>query len=148
MIRSAKDAPVSAEHPYARQLIEHSAQREVLVMTWRPGATCAPHDHGERSGGVVHLVVGELVERRYVFDGELRVVASRRHVAPAVLEVEPGLIHDMHAPGAATTVHVYTPSVERMRVYDAARRTTWIVPDDHGAWVPHEPAALSRDDWR
>ena len=133
---------MTSPEPYERRLLQADDATEVLVMTWRPGATCAPHDHGLTSGGVVHLVVGALVERRYRFDGHgLAMVAEARYDAPAVLTVEPGVVHDMRAIGKTTTVHVYQPRVASMRVYDAAARTTWIVHDAHGAWLPRADAA-------
>lgn len=126
-----------SEEPYAREVLEADDEHEVLVMRWRPDATCAPHDHGEQSGGVIHVVRGAIIERRFRFDGRtLMPLSERSVVAPAVLSIEAGVIHDMHAVGAALTVHSYAPRIARMRVYDPAARVTWIVDDDHGAWLP------------
>lgn len=129
--------PPADGEPYARDLVAADDGSEVLLMTWRPGATCAPHDHGVESGGVIHVVRGAVVERRYAFDGRaLTIVSERRAEAPAILTIEAGVVHDMHAIGETVTVHAYAPRIQHMRVYDVARRATWIVADDHGAWLP------------
>lgn len=134
-------SPPAADEPYGRRLLFADDLREVLAMTWRPGATCAPHDHGA-SGGVVHLVAGRIVERRYAFDGaRLTPTGESGHEAPAVLRVAPGVIHDIHAvPGAGPvlTIHHYEPRIAAMRVYDDAGRRTLVVADDCGAWIPRD----------
>ncbi len=138
-------SPPAADEPYGRCLLFADDAREVLAMSWRPGATCAPHDHGA-SGGVVHLIAGRIVERRYAFDGaRLTPIGESCHEAPAVLAVAPGIIHDIHAaPGAETvlTIHHYEPRIAAMRVYDDAGRRTLVVSDDCGAWIPRDPALV------
>lgn len=121
---------------------------ETLAMIWRDGATCAPHDHGA-AAGAIHVISGEVVERRYAFrDGALVVVAEAAARAPAVLTIEAGVIHDMRAVGSADarggtlTVHHYSPRIHAMRVYDLGRRETLIVADDCGAWIPEDPAQV------
>lgn len=135
--------------PYGRTLLTADAHHEALLMRWRPGATCAPHDHGA-AAGIIHLLEGAFVERRYRREdgGGLTLIATHEHRAPAVLEVAPGCIHDMQALGAGTSVHRYSPRIQRMRVYDRERRETLIVADDCGAWIPSDPAlVVAREPW-
>ena len=138
----------ASRDPYARTLLVADPDREILVMRWVANAWCAPHDHGE-AGGHVHVLEGALVERRYRFDGaNLEPISERHVVAPAILEVGPGEIHDMRAIGTTTTVHVYRPRVLGMRVYDLARRETLVVSDDCGAWVPRDASLVrAREAW-
>jgi len=129
-------------NPYERHLVSADDAHEILVMTWRAGGLCAPHDHGE-AGGRVHLVSGTLIERRYRFDGVALVVESEAQVeAPALLEIGPGVIHDMRASPGTVTVHVYRPRVLGMRIYDVGARETLIVGDDCGAWIPSDPGDI------
>ena len=142
--------------PYGRQLLVADAHQETLVMTWRPGATCAPHDHGETSSGTIHVLHGTFIERRFVLKGgALEPLSETRVSAPALLSIPAGVIHDMQlAPGDSQhdafglTVHVYRPRIEHMRVYDTAARETLIVVDDQGAWVPTDEARIiAREPW-
>ena len=126
-------------------------------MTWRPGATCAPHDHGATASGTIHVLHGTFIERRFVLErGELRVTSETRITAPALLSIPAGVIHDMQllegqglaGEDGGMTVHVYTPRIEHMRVYDTAARETLIVVDDQGAWIPSDPARIvAREPW-
>ncbi|MCB9733450.1 MAG: cysteine dioxygenase family protein [Deltaproteobacteria bacterium] len=134
--------------PYGRTLLTADDDHETLIMRWRPGATCAPHDHGD-AGGAIHLLEGAFVERRYRHDADgLSLVAVYEHEAPAVVAVEPGCIHDMRSLGPGTSVHRYSPRIAGMRVYDVERRETLVVSDDCGAWVPRDEALIvAREPW-
>lgn len=131
--------PLPLAHPYERHLVSADDDHEILVMTWRIGGLCAPHDHGA-AGGRVHLISGTLVERRYRFDGaDLSVASEVSFEAPALLDIAPGVIHDMRATPGTVTVHVYRPRVLGMRIYNREARETLVVSDDCGAWIPHDP---------
>lgn len=133
--------------PYRRELLERSDTREVLLMRWTPGASSAAHDHGSARGRV--FVVAGTVEERVVEEAAdgLLVTAVRRVSAPAILEVEPGVVHVMHAVDEALTLHVYEPPIERMRIWDAERREVLVVDDEHGAWQPAPDRVLARTGW-
>ncbi|TNF29684.1 MAG: hypothetical protein EP329_15155 [Deltaproteobacteria bacterium] len=146
MSLSPLDAPPAGlpadGEPYGRMPLVVDAAHEMILMRWRPGATCAPHDHGE-AAGVIHLVEGVFTERTYAREGDrLVVVATREVAAPAVLEAGPGVIHDMRCDRAGVSLHVYAPRIHGMRVYDLARREVLVVSDDCGAWVPSDPAQV------
>ena len=136
--------PPAPGEPYGRTPlpVPPGADEELLAMTWRDGATCAPHDHGD-AGGHVTLIRGALTETTFAFSTDdprgLVPIGSRTLHAPAILDVEPGRIHAMTAHGDALTIHRYTPRIHGMRVYDTARRRTLIVRDDCGAWIPSDP---------
>lgn len=133
--------------PYSRQLLEVDGHREVLILRWRPGVPCAPHDHGEAKG-VIHLVEGELTERRFRWSARgLGLVSEVLHQAPALLTIEAGEIHDMVSATGAITVHRYSPRMGKMRIYDVQRRETLVVSEDCGAWIPLETEIQSRESW-
>jgi cysteine dioxygenase len=137
----------STTPPYQRELLERSDTREILLMRWRPGASSAAHDHGRARGRV--FVVSGTVEERVVVEGAdgLVITTVRRASAPAILEVEPGVVHVMHAVDAALTLHVYEPPIERMRIWDPERREVLEVDDEHGAWQPEADRVLARMAW-
>ncbi len=141
--------PISTgAHPYARVLLHHSEQGEVMLATWRRGGLSAPHDHGLARGYVV-ILQGQFIETAYRFDGvDLRASARREHARGDLLEAEPGLIHDLYACDDGLSLHVYVPRIHGMRVYDRVSRATLRVADDCGAWVPRSPeAVLERRPW-
>lgn len=123
--------------PYGRTLLSSAEDtHELLAMRWRPGARCAPHDHGGASG-TIHLIEGRFVERRFGFeDGALRVVATMTHETPALLRMEVGVIHDMVAPEGGLSLHRYATAIRGMRVWDVPNEKVLVVSDECGAWVP------------
>ena len=134
--------------PYARSVLHHSDQGEVMLAAWRRGGLAAPHDHGLARGFVV-ILEGQFFETAYRFDGsELRACAEHEHTAGDLLKAPPGLIHDLKACDDGLSLHVYVPRIHGMRVYDPASRATLRVADDCGAWIPRTPAAiLERRPW-
>lgn len=134
------------EQAYGRLVCFADGQREIISMQWKQGATCAIHDHGATASGRVHLVIGELVEERFSFDGRgLCHTTTLHHAAPCTIEVPPGLIHRMTASADAAltlSIHHYEPCIASMRIYDPEGRRTVIVPDDCGAWIPEDAAAI------
>jgi len=134
--------------PYARSVLHHSDQGEVMLAGWRRGGRSAPHDHGLARGFVV-ILEGRFFETAYRFDGnELRACAEHEHATGGLLEAPPGLIHDLKACDNGLSLHVYVPRIHGMQVYDLVSRTTLRVADDCGAWIPRMPAAiLERRPW-
>jgi hypothetical protein len=135
-------------HPYARLVLHHGDQGEVMLAAWKRGGLSAPHDHGLARGFVV-ILEGQFVETTYRFDGvDLRATARHEHTKGDLLEARPGQIHDLYACDDGLSLHVYVPRIHGMRVYDRVSRATLRVADDCGAWVPRTPEAiLERRPW-
>jgi predicted metal-dependent enzyme (double-stranded beta helix superfamily) len=135
-------SPPEADEPYGRNLLFASESEEILAMTWRAGATCAPHDHGAASGHVT-VVRGTVMETVFVFNrNHLVATETRTHAAPTIIPVAPGTIHAMTALDDALTLHRYTPRIHAMRVWDANNQQTLVVSDDCGAWIPSDSARI------
>jgi predicted metal-dependent enzyme (double-stranded beta helix superfamily) len=134
--------------PYARLVLHQGDQGEVMLAAWQRGGLAAPHDHGLARGYVV-MLEGRFLETTYRFDGtELRASAEREHGTGDLLDVPPGLIHDLCAGEDGLSLHVYVPRIHGMRVYDTASRSTLRVADDCGAWIPGTPETiLERRPW-
>jgi hypothetical protein len=144
----AAAAPPRRGEPYGRSPIFRDVTGEVLLVRWREDTFCAPHDHGD-AGGFVLLLRGRLVERLWRWrDGDLVPALEREYVAPTVINVRRGAIHDMKAAGAGVGIHFYLPAIRQMKAFDRVGRQTLIVGDDCGAWVPRDAALIeSRVAW-
>jgi hypothetical protein len=87
----------------------------VWLIHWGSGSGVDAHDHGG-SGGALHVVRGELVERHHD-----HVVAPvvRRLRARSTRTFPVGHVHEVHNRGrrTATSVHVYSPPLTDMTFY-------------------------------
>ncbi len=146
LVESAR-FPVGAE-PYGRNLLYAGSEGEVLIMGWSDDCPCAPHDHGAATG-VVLVLRGEGIEHEWIAVGQgVRPGTNRELSAPAMVRVLPGVVHSMTTRGSAITLHMYTPAITGMRVYDVERHRTLVVADDCGAWIPDESAIQSTHVWK
>lgn len=133
--------------PYGRRVLFANPHLEAMVATWTPGQACAVHDHGQ-AFGVISVLEGVGEERRYALRaGALAQTQARALAAGDRLTAGPGLLHAMGstAPGAGPTLltlHLYTPSIEDMVVYEDD--VTYIVDGGCGAWVPRDTPAQIR----
>lgn len=137
--------PIDPERPYSRNVIGMSDHCEIMLARWNPGRECAPHDHGA-SGGYVLYLTGEFVETQYsrVPEG-LKSVGTRRILPGTLIHIEPGEIHSCHAVGEGVSLHVYSPPIDGMTVYDLENKEMLKVSSAAGAWCPQpEGMILSR----
>jgi len=145
----ASMAPLArAAEPYGRLPLYTDTRGEVMLAGWQSGARCAPHDHGEACGLVV-VLRGWFSETRYDRNtqGLVRRGTSIAETG-SVLPVANGLIHDLSCNEAGATLHVYTPPIANMRVYDTAARTTWLVNENAGAWIPrNRENVVAQEPW-
>lgn len=122
--------------PYGRRILYRSATHEVMLATWAKGAECAPHDHGW-STGIVWLVSGRFMESEYTFDGGLTLTDSKPlSRSMSVMRVDHSDIHSMRSLDQGISLHIYSPPIVQMKVYDQANRRVITVSDDCGAWIP------------
>ena len=142
-----RTAPEPGE-PYGRRTLHRDVSGEVMLAGWGTDSACAPHDHAG-GVGVVRVLDGAFTETDWIWrHGILSRGESRRWRTGESIPVVVGGIHSMVAHGAGTTLHLYTPAIAGMRVFDRARRQTLSVRDDCGAWVPRDEAlVLARVDW-
>jgi predicted metal-dependent enzyme (double-stranded beta helix superfamily) len=132
----------STDEPYQRHVFFRSDEFEVLLATWAPGATCAPHDHGP-STGLVWLVAGTFIETQFGFQNSLTQKESCAHPLDGpVLSVDPKDIHQMHTPTGGMSLHFYSPPVDHMRVFDPVTEKTFVVSENCGAWVPADKSLI------
>lgn len=128
-------------YPYGRKKIFDTPEVEILVMNWAGGRDCAPHDHGS-SLGWVHVLAGTVNHTIYTLDQRDAPVASGTRVerAGTLFFAPRGLVHAMGNPTDETTVtvHIYSPPITGMKVFDLEKCAACVVSDDCGAWWPDE----------
>jgi SAM-dependent methyltransferase/mannose-6-phosphate isomerase-like protein (cupin superfamily) len=134
-------------HPYGRVKIFATPDVEVLVMNWAARRECAPHDQGD-SFGWVHVLSGSVSYTLYTVEqGDVPVVFGRRvERAGARIFVPRGLVHSIGNPSdqPTVTVHVCSPPMTGMKVYDLERRAACVVGGDGGAWWPDDQRQIAQ----
>jgi predicted metal-dependent enzyme (double-stranded beta helix superfamily) len=144
-LKSLSIPSIHKEEPYGRYILHRGDRFEVMLASWSRGAECAPHDHGF-SNGVVWLLDGDFRETHYELEKNLAVLGKsvlRPH--GTLLAVTPGDIHSMVALDGGVSLHIYTPPIEQMKVFDPNGRRTLIVNGDCGAWVPSSTAQILQE---
>ena len=135
------------DFPYSRTLLYKSEHIEVLGMSWAHDRQCAPHDHGQ-SWGLVKILEGRATHAIYSLKGGIPVLRIRSlKEAGTTLFAPKGMIHSMGNPSSnrLITLHVYTPEITNMMVYDIPRCAACIVADDCGAWWPATQRQIVRE---
>jgi cysteine dioxygenase len=126
-------------HPYGRKVLMGGDGVEVMVATWTRGVPCAPHDHGGALGAV-QVLQGRARHRIWkVEDGALRLVKEHVALPGELLACGPDMVHSMGDDGdeePLMTLHLYTPTIDFMVVYDQDADRTLVVDGDCGAWIP------------
>jgi len=126
--------------PYYRKLLYADEQVELLIMNWAD-IECAPHDHGD-STGWIQVLSG--ATRNTVFKvkkGHLPEALFTEIKKEGVLLYAPQHgVHKMGREGAnpLITLHLYSPPIRGMKVYDFKKCAACIVSSDCGAWWPEE----------
>jgi predicted metal-dependent enzyme (double-stranded beta helix superfamily) len=140
----ARNADAWQEHlvldPAARTYVRLLATDEydAWLLSWPPGASVTPHDHGD-SVGAFALVHGGLVEHRW--RGLLR--WSRIVTTGQVVTMPKGTVHEVKAGSKRSlSLHVYSPPLATMAFYDEARRVVARTPVEHHQTVLTTPRVL------
>ncbi|SDW00280.1 cysteine dioxygenase [Marininema mesophilum] len=127
-------------HPYGRKMLFQSEHVEVLIMNWAQHFKCAPHDHGN-SHGWVHVVKGVSTQTIYSLQREIPVPQHTGVTEEGASFFAPRtMVHDMEnqSESSLVTLHVYSPPISGMKVYDLERCMACVVSEDCGAWWPEE----------
>lgn len=128
------------EKPYYRKLLYKSEEVELLVMNWSE-LECAPHDHGN-SQGWIQVLNGTSVNSVYEVDGNTlpRELFKQYHQRGRFFYAPKKGVHKMQAADerGLVTLHLYSPPITGMKVYDLEKCAACIVSDDCGAWWPEE----------
>lgn len=133
--------------PYYRKLLYQNKEVELLVMNWSD-IECAPHDHGG-SKGWIQVLAGTSINTMYevrnqqlpeeLFDQEYREGSFFFAPKKAVHKMKKGSREDL------VTLHLYSPPIEGMVVYDLEKCAACVVSEDCGAWWPDHIKQKIRD---
>ncbi|WP_409290807.1 cysteine dioxygenase [Peribacillus sp. SCS-37] len=127
--------------PYYRKLLYHNEEVEMLVMNWSQ-LECAPHDHGA-SQGWIKVLSGSSLNTVYKVDGNgwPEELFEELHQDGKLFYAPRKGVHKMKAAGPElVTLHLYSPPISGMKVYDLEACAACIVSDECGAWWPEELA--------
>lgn len=126
--------------PYYRKLLYKSDEVELLVMNWSD-LECAPHDHGE-SQGWIQVLNGTSVNSVYEVNGNSlpKELFKEYHHQGKFLYAPKKGVHKMQAADerGLVTLHLYSPPISGMKVFDLEKCAVCVVSDDCGAWWPEE----------
>ncbi|MDR0137536.1 cysteine dioxygenase family protein [Metabacillus idriensis] len=126
--------------PYYRKLLYKNKYLELLVMNWSE-LECVPHDHG-RSHGWIQVINGVSENTVYeVKDNQLpSEIFTVKKEKGKIFFAPKGGVHKMReAQGTnLVTLHLYSPPITGMKVYDLEKCAACVVSDDCGAWWPDE----------
>jgi cysteine dioxygenase len=130
----------SSGKPYYRKLLYKNQNVELLVMNWSD-LECAPHDHGD-SHGWIQVLNGTSVNSVYEVNGNnlpKELFKEYHHQGQYFFAPKKG-VHKMQADDTRglVTLHLYSPPISGMKVYDFEKCAACIVSDDCGAWWPDE----------
>lgn len=130
----------STGKPYYRKLIYHNEHVELLVMNWSE-LECAPHDHGH-SFGWIQVLDGTAKNTVYEINGDTlpeELFTEFQQRGKVFFAPKKG-VHKMSVTnsGKLVTLHIYSPPITGMKIYDLTKCAACIVSDDCGAWWPEE----------
>ncbi|WP_173916896.1 cysteine dioxygenase family protein [Halobacillus sp. Marseille-Q1614] len=126
--------------PYYRQMIYEDEHVEMIVMNWA-AIECAPHDHGQ-SVGWIQVIEGETKQTIYKAEGDslpLPLFTEYKEKGKMFFAPRRG-VHKMKRNGddPLVTLHLYSPPIRGMKVYDLETCAACVVSSDCGAWWPNE----------
>lgn len=109
-------------------------------MNWSD-LECAPHDHGD-SHGWIQVLNGTSINSVYeVKNNKLPKELFKEYHQQGQLFFAPKKgVHKMQAddPDGLVTLHLYSPPISEMKVYDLEKCAACVVSDDCGAWWPDD----------
>ncbi|NGP44000.1 hypothetical protein G4V62_03190 [Bacillaceae bacterium SIJ1] len=135
--------------PYGRKVLYQSPFIEVILMQWSKEQACAPHDHGDSfgwiyilSGASEHTLFKE--QNGYVPEATItRIEKTGDYVFTPRKKIHQMASFQKETP--LLTLHVYTPPIQNMKVYDLNKCAACTVSSDCGAWWPEEQRQKLRE---
>jgi ubiquinone/menaquinone biosynthesis C-methylase UbiE len=142
--------PENPHEAYCRNVLISNGQFEVMIASWKKNMDCLPHDHGFSKGRVV-ILEGTFVETNYKWVGTNLEAdgALLTYNENDVVHIDSNDVHSMHClDEGGLTLHIYTPPIQKMKVYSLEEKLTYTVSDNCGAWIPKDDRqVLSKTNW-
>lgn len=148
LIRVARKATNNSE-PYGRQVLYRSPEIEVMLARWSYQFASSPHNHGF-SKGLIWFVKGDFQEQQFEFkSGSLQETNELTLFREG--EVASVVSNDIHSCKPSTegiSLHIYSPAIESMKVWDMQKKEILTVADECGAWIPtNDNLIIKRAKW-
>jgi cysteine dioxygenase len=133
------------QYPYSWKTFIRKSHIAGIILNWRPKTVCLPHDHGASSASF-YVIEGEAYHAIYRLNKRGVPVLDKETTEKqgATVFLPPGVVHAMgRASGSPlVTLHIYSPTVSGMRIYDLEKLLAAVVSPRCGAWWPTEPGHL------
>lgn len=122
---------------YGRKVLFKNEDVEVMLAKWSYKKTAAPHNHGT-SQGLIWFAQGNFLEQHYRFLNQNLVhnEAAQIYKENQVVTVDTKDIHSCCPETTGISLHIYSPPIHDMKVWDQEHKRTLTVADECGAWVP------------
>ncbi len=135
--------------PYSRNIIFRNDGIEVMLASWAENAISSPHNHGF-SSGLIWFVEGDFAEQHFNFTGGdlVKQGAIQKYKENSVVTVRQSDIHSCGPSSFGVSLHIYSPPIHGMKVWDTIGKRTLTVADECGAWIPKdENLILDQKEW-
>jgi cysteine dioxygenase len=139
----------SDAEPYGRKILFSNESIEVMLAHWTYQAAASPHNHGQ-SGGLIWFVKGNFYEQHFRFLNSNLEKTDQKilYKENDVVQVDPSHIHSCQPEHSGLSLHIYSPPIHRMKVWDLKNKQTLIVADHCGAWIPADfSLILEKSNW-
>jgi predicted metal-dependent enzyme (double-stranded beta helix superfamily) len=112
-------APLAAHHPDERThlLLHRDDDVEIYLIAWMPGHDTGFHDH-DHSAAAIAVLEGEIAEERLALTGAVERTVGEGEIVTIAREAIHRVRHSGTRP--ATTLHAYSPPLERVGTYEVA----------------------------
>lgn len=144
----AQDSPHASE-AYGRKVLFKNEEVEVMLAKWTYQSMAAPHNHGT-SQGLIWFAQGNFREQHYHFKNHAltQEQSSQIYSENEVVTVEPNDIHSCQPETVGLSLHIYSPPIHHMKVWDQEKKRTLTVADECGAWIPeNKNLIVSEKNW-
>ena len=111
--------PLAIHDPDERSpvLLHRDDDVEVYLIGWMPGHDTGFHDH-DHSAAAIAVLEGEIAEERLALTGAVERALGEGEVVTIAREAIHRVRHS--GTGPATTLHVYSPPLQRVGTYEVA----------------------------
>ena len=130
------DYVVESDHQRIYELLWRNDGSEAWFVSWWGPRDTGYHDHDGSNGGI-HVLEGRVTEEPLVIG---RPALVNEYGAGDRLSFDGSHIHRMHHDPEAVTIHVYSPPISRLGVYDVVDGIVRRTPQSPDEATPETPS--------
>ena len=131
------EKPIHPSEPYGRKILFKDSKIEVMLAQWSYQAMAHPHNHGH-SQGLIWFAFGDFFEQHFLFRDQNLIPQGEPlfYKEGAVAKVIENDIHSCCPVTEGLSLHLYTPPIDQMKVWDSINKKTLTLANQCGAWIP------------